>query len=446
MRSLQRRLVSSLWLAVIVIGVASALLSYLVASKEAEELLDYQMTQVAQFMAAQSFTASGPGAVSPKLDIDHDEEDDFVVTVRDVGGRVLYASNPAAPLPAFDWRGFRTLTIGARNFRVYSAESGDLRLVIAQLTEARRETAGAAALASLLPVGLMLPVLGVLIGLVIRRELRPLRAIAAEVARRPPLALDPLPAEPLPNEILPLIDEINRLLARQRTAIEHEHRFIADAAHALRTPLAALQLQSDILDGARTAADSANRRAELKAGIRRVVRLADQLLALARSTANAAHGRGQVDLDSAVSEACELYRPIALARQVQLETQARSEAEVPGETRQLALLVGNLLDNACRHTARGGRIVVTTKVEAECATLEVVDEGPGLPETEVEKVFERFHRVPGDPTEGSGLGLAVVQNIVKRLGGRVKLENRTDGHGLRARVWLPIGGPCLPAP
>lgn len=437
MTSLRRRLLVWLWLALILVGSASAAFAYLHAGSEADELLDYQMAQVAQFVAAQSFTAAAPAAIDPQLDFDQDAEDDLIVTVRDPSGQVLYASRPGAPLPALDWLGLRTLPLGGRAYRVFSAQSGGRRIVVAQQIETRREAAAAAAWSALLPVGLMLPVLGLMIGLVIRRQLRPLPVVAAEIARRPPLALEPLPVAGLPGEIRPLIDEINRLLARQRDAIQREQRFIADAAHALRTPLAALQLQSDVLEGSPDPVENAARRGELRAGIRRAVRLADHLLALALSEPAAGAVAASTDLDAALAEACGLYQPAAAARQVKLDLCGRCGAVVPGDARHLALLVGGLLDNALRYTPAGGRVVMSTRVDDEGTWLQVLDEGPGLAEPELEKVFERFYRARGDETEGSGLGLAVVRSVTEQLGGRVRLENRADRSGLIAQIWLP---------
>jgi two-component system OmpR family sensor kinase len=435
--SLRRRLLLSLWLALLIVGTGSAGFIYVQTREETNSTLDHQMGQVATLLATQSFSTSMPLRITPHPDGNHDAEDDLIVDVRDTTGRLLYASQSDVQLPPHTGLGFHTITLRGIDYRIFATESGERRIAIAQQMDVRWEAATDAALSALLPVGILVPVLGVLIAFVVHRELQPLRATAAGVASRPPLSLDPLLVTGLPSEVRPLIEEINRLLARLQTATERERRFIADAAHALRTPLTALQLQADVLDGSTDAIETASRIADLRAGIRRAVRLSNHLLMLSHYESTPNPALGQIELDATIWEAQELYIPIAVAHGIELHINAHSDAIVPGDARQLAQLTGNLLDNALRYTATGGCVAVSASAGIDGALIEVVDEGPGLPESELEEVFERFHRSPGDATEGSGLGLAVVHEIAKRLGGRVQLANRTDRSGLIARVWLP---------
>jgi signal transduction histidine kinase len=146
-------------------------------------------------------------------------------------------------------------------------------------------------------------------------------------------------------------------------------------------------------------------------------------------------------VDPAIAEAFHVYGPIAAAREVDLHQVAPCDAEVVSDPRDLSQIIGNLLDNALRYTAAGGRVAVSATADSGGVRIEIADEGPGLPESELENVFHRFYRLPGDATEGSGLGLAVVRGIVERLGGRVQLANRTDRSGLIAQAWLPRSDP-----
>ncbi len=438
MTSLRRRLLSALWIALLLVGASSAAATFFMTRDETNSLLDYQMEQIATFIGAQSFAGAARPGILPRLDIDRDDEGAYTVSVRDAAGRLQYSSGPDLDLAPPDWLGLRTIRVGSADYRVLSAESGTARITVAQQMELRRETAAGAALMALVPVAILIPVLGLLISFIIRRQLQPLTAAARDVARRPPLALDPLPVAGLPPEVSPLIQEINRLLLRLRAASEHEQRFIADAAHALRTPLAALQLQADVVDGAKDAAERAARTADLRMGIRRTVRLANHLLLLARNDKIAGPVDGEIALDVAVRETCDLYAPIAAARGVRLQVGTAPGSVVPGDARHVAQLAGSLLDNAIRHTPPGGQVMASVTADAGNACIEVVDEGPGLPEAELEKVFERFYRVKGDATEGSGLGLAMVREIAVRLGGRASLANRKDRSGLVARVCLPL--------
>jgi two-component system OmpR family sensor kinase len=186
-------------------------------------------------------------------------------------------------LPQIDDLGFQTLKLGNEDYRVFAAKSGDRNIVVAQSMDVIHEAEAGVAMATLLPIGLLLPILAVVLGFAIRRQLKPLDGAAAAIANRPPLSLDLLPEQGMPAEVRPLVDEINRLLHRLSTAVEREQRFVTDAAHALRTPLTALQLQAEVLEGGSNSAEREARLAELRAGIRRVIRLSEQLLSLARS-------------------------------------------------------------------------------------------------------------------------------------------------------------------
>jgi two-component system OmpR family sensor kinase len=438
--SLRRRLTLALWIAMLAVGLISAGSTYLLAQNEANDLLDFQMEEIAKVVATQSFQRVVPAIVIPRIDRDLEDSDDFIVVVDDKDGKRLYSSRPDWPLPTQTWLGFRTLQVKSLQFRVFSARSNDLHITVAQQVETRRETATNAALSALLPVVLFLPVMGIVIGLVITRGLMPLRSLAADVAGRMPVALTPLKTAGLPVEVRPLVDEINELLKRLRIALDADQLFISDAAHALRTPLTALQLQADVLDGSPDQAERATRLEALRAGIRRAVKLADQLLTLARHSADMPAEDAETVLDDILADVLELYRTGAAAGSgIVIVGELLSQCRVAGTPRHLTLLFGNLVDNALRYTPRGGEVCVRSELEpgGTHVQVEVLDQGPGIPEAEMERVFDRFYRVPGDPSEGNGLGLATVRAICSSLGGVVRLANRLDGSGLIVTVRLP---------
>jgi two-component system OmpR family sensor kinase len=450
--SLRRGLTIWLWVAVGIVGALCVVEGIWQAHKETQAELDYEMQQVARILAGQDFSATlHPGEVtnpemSPAIHINHDKDDDLIVSVRNASGDLLYASGsnrqlPGGLLPALDSLGFRTLELGGSDYRVFVAQTNALRIEVAQSMEVIREAEGGIALATLLPIGILLPVLAVVIGFAIKRQLRPLNAAATTIALRPPLSLELLPHEDIPVEVRPLVDEINRLLRRLRTAVQHEQRFVTDAAHALRTPLTALQLQAEILDGGTDAAEKAARLAELRAGIRRVIRLSEQLLSLARSESESGPIKVTTELDPTLAEAVAIYRASAQAREIDLQLDAISGARVYGNARRITLIIGNLLDNSLRYTPRGGHIRIRAVAQDDQARIQVWDEGPGLPPQDLERVFERFYRGPGEQGIGSGLGLATVRTLVQQLGGSVFLENRIDHHGLVATVSLPLAPP-----
>jgi two-component system OmpR family sensor kinase len=435
-----------LWVAVGIVGALCVAVGTWQAHRETQAQVDYQMQQVAHILAAQDFSTTvhpGEGShpeMSPAIPVSHDKDDDLIVTVRNARGDVLYTNRqlPGGLLPPLDSLGFHTVELAGGDYRVFVAQTDSLRIEVAQSMDVIREAEGGIAMATLLPIGILLPVLAIVIGFAIKRQLRPLNAAATTIALRPPLSLDLLPDEDIPLEVRPLVDEINRLLRRLRTAVQHEQRFVTDAAHALRTPLTALQLQAEILDGGTDAADKAARLAELRAGIRRVIRLSEQLLSLARSESESGPIKVTTELDPTLAEVAAIYQASAQAREIDLQLEATSGARVYGNARRITLILGNLLDNSLRYTSRGGHIRMRAFVADGHARIQVWDEGPGLPPQDLERVFERFYRGPGEQGTGSGLGLATVRTLVQQLGGNVFLENRIDHHGLVATVILPL--------
>ena len=242
----------------------------------------------------------------------------------------------------------------------------------------------------------------------------------------------------MPVEVRPLIEETNRLLRRLRVAVDREQRFVTDAAHALRTPLTALQLQAEILDGGKDAAERAARLAELRSGIRRLIRLSEQLLSLARSETESGPINAVTELDPMLDEVAAIYQDAAQARDIDLQVEAATGAQVPGNMRRLTLIFGNLLDNSLRYTPSGGHVRILAASTDAHARVQVWDEGPGLPPSDLERVFQRFYRGSSEQGMGSGLGLATVRTLVEQLGGSVVLENRVDQNGLVATVTLPL--------
>jgi two-component system, OmpR family, sensor kinase len=449
MRSLRSGLIVRIWMVLAFIGCICLGVGFWQAQQQTQRQLDYEMQQIAQIVAGQPFrqpidpTAPATPPLSPSVHISHDEDDDVIVVVRDKDGHVLYASSANRQLsdgilPPIQTLGFQTVTLGEQDYRVFVAESAERRIEVAQSYDTIREAEEGIALATLLPLVLLLPVLAIVIGFTITRQLQPLRTSAQIISERPALAFDPLPVAELPAEIRPLVDEINRLLVRLKVAMEREQRFVTDAAHALRTPLTALQLQSDVLEGGKDVADRAARVAELRAGIRRVTRLSEQLLTLARSEGDVDQSGEISALDPMLEEIGAFYQVTAQSKGVELQVEVLSQARVLSSRRRLTLIFGNLLDNAVRYTDRGGTIQLRSQIVAERASIEISDEGRGLPPEEIDRVFERFYRVPGDESGGSGLGLATVAGLVKQVHGEVTLRNRTDRPGLVATVWLPL--------
>lgn len=449
MKSLRAGITIWLWVTVAVVGLVSTVVAIFQAQRETQGQVDYQMQQVAQIVADQVFTvrdlsedAPDPKII-PSIHVHHDKDDDLIVAVRSADGRLLYASRTNRHLrdkvlPDTDLLGFQTRKIGRDEFRIFSSRSADgSKIQVAQSIDVIREAEAGIAAASLAPIGLLLPILAIVLGWAIRRQLKPLGATAEAIAARPPLSLALLPTEGVPSEVAPLIDEINRLLRRLGTAVEREKRFVTDAAHSLRTPLTALQLQAEILDGGNSPEERASRSTELRAGIRRLIRLSEQLLFHARSQSETGPITTTTELDPTLQEIAAYYVQTAQGKGVDIELEANSGVHVYGNARRLTLIFGNLLDNSLRFTPVGGRIRIRSARVRAGVRVEVWDEGCGVAPDELGRVFERFYQGAEHEGSGSGLGLATVEALVKQLEGEVRLENRRDRTGLVAIVTLP---------
>lgn len=279
------------------------------------------------------------------------------------------------------------------------------------------------------PALLGLPVLGFWIWLATWRGLRPLDAVAGEIAARRPDKLEPVAPASAPQEIRPLVEAINGLFLRVGQALESERRFTADAAHELRTPLAALAAQAQVAQRARDDDERNHAIGQLIASSRRAARLVDQLLTLARLDPDNAAVTETVSLDRLAEEACALHGAEAMGKGVALELDAAA-ATTTGNADMLRILLRNLVDNALRYTPAGGRVTVAVAP----GIVSVTDTGPGIPPEERQRVFDRFHRLAGQETEGSGLGLSIVARIAERHGATIGLADGDGGKGLRVTV------------
>jgi two-component system OmpR family sensor kinase len=262
------------------------------------------------------------------------------------------------------------------------------------------------------------------------------------VALRNPAAMSPLAEGAMPRELQPLAASLNGLLARLNDALAAQRRFTADAAHELRTPLAALALQVEQAERAPDAEARAVALADLKSGVARAARLVEQLLTMARLEPEALSGNfARVDLVALANDAIVARAPIAEARRIDLGCTETVAVPVHGDSATLTTLIANLLDNALRYTPEGGRIDVAVADVSGQAELSVIDTGPGIPIGARERVFERFRREvsPDDSAlaAGGGLGLSIVRRIADAHGATITLGDGSDRKGLAVRVRFP---------
>ncbi|WP_337148931.1 quorum sensing histidine kinase QseC [Serratia bockelmannii] len=315
-----------------------------------------------------------------------------------------------------------------------TSPDGRYRIVVGQEWDYRRDMALGMVTGQLVPWLATLPVLMLLIALMVGRELRPLRAVAAGLRRRAPDDATPLDARQVPTEVRPLVDALNALFSRINALLVRERRFTSDAAHELRSPLAALRVQTEVVQ---LAGDDAPMREHaldnLTVGIDRATRLVDQLLTLSRldSLSDLAE-LAPIDWNDLVTMTLAEQDRQAHAAGVTLRYEHRGTPPPrQGETLLLSLLLRNLLDNAVRYTPQGGVVTVTLSERS----LTVEDDGPGVTAEHLARLGERFYRPPGQEQTGSGLGLSIVQRIAGLHGLQISFANRPAG-GFVARLAL----------
>ncbi|WP_374411054.1 ATP-binding protein [Hydrogenophaga sp.] len=438
MRSLRARLLVFVLLAILATALLQAGLAWRAARAEADALFDYQMRQTAQSLRA----GLPEGLATGMLPIPPQQQDfDFVLQIWTADGSLLLRSADRPELPPQAVLGFAEVGAHGTTYRVYSLMTGGLVIQVAQDMAVRRRMAGELALRTAAPVLWLAPLLMLAVGWLVRSTLAPVGRVRQQLAARHADDLTPVAEKDLPEELQPLVHEFNALLARLGQAFEVQQRFVADAAHELRSPLAALKLQ---VQGLRRATDDETRERSLQrldSGIERATRLVSQLMALARQQARQAEAAPTQALDlvalarQAVSEAV----PEAQARGQDLGLSGLDVAMVRGHADALTLLLRNLIENALKYTPEGGRIdvgVVRAAGSSE-VVLTVEDSGPGIPEAERERVLDRFYRLPDAPSTGSGLGLAIAQSVAQLHGAALRLDASPALGGLRVRLTLP---------
>jgi len=445
MTSLRAKLLVLLLAIISLAWMATAVLIYFDAHHEIDELFDAQLAQSAQVLLAQARhdlkdeRENDDGIATEITGAGHKYERKIAFQVWDKHGRLLLrsASAPAEPLATRE-SGFAEAVIDGKPWRVYSQreEEGEIRVQVGERHEVRNELAASVAQRLLLPLGIALPVLALLIWFAVGRGLSPLRRIGSEVAQRDPANLAPLEERTAPAEITPLLHALNALLGRLDLALEGERRFTADAAHELRTPLAALKIQAQVARRAQNEAQRAAALDNLILGVDRATHLIEQLLTLARlePTGGSAALMAGCDVAAIARQTLADLAPAALARDIELELSSPDSAMIMGNADMLGILLRNLVDNAIRYTPRHGRVGVSLLVEQGRVRLEVTDSGPGIPQQERQRVFDRFYRILGNDAAGSGLGLSIVKRIADFHAASLSLADGEHGAGLRVSV------------
>lgn len=444
--SLRARILGGVLFAVTLVWVGVAATGWWRVRHETEELFDAHLAQAAAVLVALLSDGEDEHDDDLELEIEHPPELHryarnvaFQVWERGRKLRVHSRNAPRKRLSASE-KGFSDATIDGARWRVFSTWAFDRRALVqvGERIDARDAVGAQIARHLLLPLVVALPLLAIALSLAVGRALAPLRALADAIAARDPQRLEPVAASHAPREVRPLVERLNDLFRRIVALLERERAFTADAAHELRTPLAAIRAQAEV---ARASVDDVERRRALDgliAGCDRAARLTDQLLTLARLDSGEWSERlDACDLAALARDVLAELAPAAHARGVALELDAPVAVSVCGDASLLHVLIRNLVDNAVRYGASGARVRVAVDGDESGSVLRVGDEGPGIAPAERVRVLGRFHRGLGTGESGAGLGLAITQRIATLHGGSIALDDGPGGRGLTVTVRFP---------
>ena len=461
MKSIRRWLLKRLLLAVAGLWLILAALVYTSTRHEVEEVLDSELAQYARVLQMLAATRKADnigelaiGAYSGQhSDVGHHYERKLRFQAWSSDGKLLlHSADASADALAPTVAGYSVESKASQQWHTFTLLAGpgdvDVHVRVAERADVRDEMVAEIVLSQLAPGLLALPISAILVWIVVGRGLQPLQQVAAEVSQRSPDQLEPLRQLETPTEIEPLVDALNRLFERLQTAFERERRFLADAAHELRTPLAAIKAQAQAALGA---SDPTQRRRALDnivRGVDRAAHLEAQLLTLARLDPEAREALRpvEINLGQLAREVLSELAPAAIAKEVELGLEGEENLRAHGDPDLLAILLRNLVDNAIRHTPPAGTVSVQLSQEKRHTILTVSDTGPGIPAAERERVFERFYRGQTRNGAGSGLGLSIVRRIAELHGATVRLRSAASV-GLAVDIELHHDGcPLKPQP
>ncbi len=355
--------------------------------------------------------------------------------------------SPTAPKlkPGKIQDGFSSICIGKKRWRIFSTvnQTSGTRLILADRYDTRNELGRLIAQDDIYIMLLTFPLSGLLIWIIIGRGLASLDRIAKEVAHRAPSHLEPVSLQSVPYEIKPLIDELNKLFFRLQEGFEREKRFAADAAHELRTPLAAIKTQAQVALKINSVHDKNTALEKLISSVNRTTHIVQQLLTMSRLVPETPNTNGfeTIHLIQITRDMLTMLAPKAIEKKIELEFQTNNKTpEFKGNNTALCILIRNLVDNAIRYTPNKGHIIVSVRPKNGRAMLEICDNGPGIPKELESQVFERFFRILGSKSTGSGLGLAIVKQIAALHHAYIELDKPKTHSGLIIRVYFP----CCP--
>ena len=455
--SLREQLLVRLLTPVVLVTVISSVISYYYAFNFATLAYDYSLYDSALDISRQVHVINGQVRVDlPRAALDmleSDKHDNIYYMVHDSQGRFvagydglpLPKASTASGKPVYYDDAYRENPIRATALSVpvfgLPPDQDHIVVVVAETLNKRRTLASEILLGMLLPELLLVALIGLLIWHGVARGLRPLVDLQAEIANRSHRDLSPLPVQNAPGEVRSLVGSMNQLLSRLSDALAAQQRFIADAAHQLRTPLAGLRTQTELALRQEDAEEVHRTLRQIDTATARTTHMVNQLLSLARAEpgANRLYAPQPLDLGALARLTTTEWVPRAIERNIDLGFECKADAAmIEGDAILLKELLGNLLDNAIRYTPAGGQVTVEVTAKPNTCVLSVEDNGPGIPAEERERVFERFHRLLGNGADGCGLGLAIVREIALGHGAIITLADGAGGKGTRIVLEFPL--------
>lgn len=468
--SIRRRLIANLLIIIAFVSLITLVLSYRDARHEVQELFDAQLAQSGRVLQAlllpellvgpssdlqellDRFTQLPNKPTSKYEDeehaLGHEYERKLAFQVWSREKKILLHSS-TAPITALSVnaldpanRGFTDEVVGVYDWRVFSLwdDSNQYLIQVGERYDVRNELITKISRQLITPSLVSLPFLGLMIWIGIGRGLRPVQKVAREVTRRDPEYLESMEVGPVPSEIKPLVMSLNSLFERLQLALQTERQFTDDAAHELRTPLAALKTQAQVSLRASNEEEREQALRQVINSVDRATHLVEQMLTLARlDPAASVLVREQINLHDLAAEVVAQLVPIALEKNIEIEITGDEDVVISAEPVCISVLIRNLVDNAIRYTPPQGEVVldINQKTDHQVA-LSVTDSGPGINPDLQGRVFDRFFRVTGNSSPGCGLGLSIVRRVADLNNLRVDLKNRENGSGLIASVNFSI--------
>ncbi|MYM21970.1 two-component sensor histidine kinase [Duganella sp. FT135W] len=430
MMTIRTRLLIGLLAGAIGCTLAAAMLLYGLADHEADEQSDQRLRLLAWSLPLQARQGW-------KLPRENDPDERFEVQAWTAEGVPVHLSSVAPALQFPRPQGFYTVGFKGERWRVYSDTVAGFNVQVSQPIAIRQHVAASMALRIAPPLLLLLPAMAIMIWVVVGRAMRPLDKLTQAVRGRTPTALQPLAASGLPPELHPIVTALNVLLAKVESAIATQRNFVADAAHELRSPLTALKLQLQLAEHSDDASRQSSFR-KLHERLDRATHLVHQLMTLARQEqGGAAPVYHRFDMLVLARQVVADHAIYADSKQIELGLSADDEAfDITAYPDGVAVMLSNLVDNALRYTQFGGQVDVALGREHGAPFLRVTDNGPGVPEANRERLFDRFYRPDGNTVWGSGLGLSIVKSVADAHQASVRLGSN-GSRGLEVTVRFP---------